>query len=85
MDEEALRLFPQMETEAGFVPCETTMRVRALQGVRDKEAMHGYVVKGGMAGNRFMQNALMDMYARLGKTDVARRIFGTVELSDVVS
>uniref|UniRef100_A0A0D3FS21 DYW domain-containing protein n=1 Tax=Oryza barthii TaxID=65489 RepID=A0A0D3FS21_9ORYZ len=90
MDEEALRLFARMEAEAGFVPCETTMasvlpacaRSEAFAG---KEAVHGYVVKRGMAGNRFVQNALMDMYARLGKTDVARRIFAMVDLPDVVS
>ncbi|XP_006653119.3 pentatricopeptide repeat-containing protein At3g57430, chloroplastic [Oryza brachyantha] len=90
MDEEALRLFAWMEAEAGFVPCETTMasmlpacaRSEAFDG---KEAVHGYVVKRGMADNRFVQNALMDMYARLGKTDVAHRIFAMVDLPDVVS
>ncbi|KAG8064189.1 hypothetical protein GUJ93_ZPchr0004g38918 [Zizania palustris] len=90
MDEEALRLFARMEAEAGFVPCETTMasvlpacaRSDAFAG---KEAVHGYVVKRGMADNRFVQNALMDMYARLGKMDVARGIFAMIDLPDVVS
>uniref|UniRef100_A0A0E0E9F3 Pentatricopeptide repeat-containing protein n=1 Tax=Oryza meridionalis TaxID=40149 RepID=A0A0E0E9F3_9ORYZ len=90
MDKEALRLFAQMEAEAGFVPCETTManvlpKCALSKAFADKEAMHGYVVKRGMAGNRFVQNTLMDMYARLGKTDVARRIFGMVDLPDIVS
>uniref|UniRef100_A0ACD5UVA8 Uncharacterized protein n=1 Tax=Avena sativa TaxID=4498 RepID=A0ACD5UVA8_AVESA len=90
MDEEALDLFARMEAEAGCAPSETTMagvlpacaRSEAFAG---KEAVHGYVVKRGMAGNRFVQNALMDMYARLGRMDVARSIFAMIDLPDVVS
>ncbi|VAH24293.1 unnamed protein product [Triticum turgidum subsp. durum] len=55
------------------------------EGLAGKEAMHGYVVKRGMAGNRFVQNALMDMYARLGEMDVARRIFAMIDPRDIVS
>uniref|UniRef100_A0ACD5V250 Uncharacterized protein n=1 Tax=Avena sativa TaxID=4498 RepID=A0ACD5V250_AVESA len=90
MDEEALNLFARMESKAGCAPSETTMagvlpacaRSEAFAG---KEAVHGYVVKRGMAGNRFVQNALMDMYARLGRMDVARSIFAMIDLPDVVS
>ncbi|KAJ1259218.1 hypothetical protein BS78_10G137800 [Paspalum vaginatum] len=90
MDEDALELFSRMEAEAGVVPSETTMagvlpacaRSVAFAG---KEAVHGYVVKRGMAENRFVQNALMDMYARLGDMDAARRIFAAIEPRDVVS
>ncbi|CAL5042556.1 unnamed protein product [Urochloa decumbens] len=90
MDEDALELFARMEANAGVVPSETTMagvlpacaRSEAFAG---KEAVHGYVVKRGMDGNRFVQNALMDMYARLGDMDAARRIFAAIELRDVVS
>ncbi|XP_062183900.1 pentatricopeptide repeat-containing protein At3g57430, chloroplastic [Phragmites australis] len=90
MDEDALDLFSRMEAEAGVVPSETTMagvlpacaRSEAFAG---KEAVHGYVLKRGMANNRFVQNALMDMYARLGDMDAARRIFGAIEPRDVVS
>jgi pentatricopeptide repeat protein len=38
-----------------------------------------------MASNRFVQNALMDMYARLGDMDAARRIFPAIHPRDVVS
>ncbi|PUZ60465.1 hypothetical protein GQ55_4G129400 [Panicum hallii var. hallii] len=89
-DEDALELFARMEAEAGVVPSETTMagvlpacaRSEAFAG---KEAVHGYVVKRDMAENRFVQNALMDMYARLGDMDAARRIFAAIEPRDVVS
>ena len=89
-DEDALELFARMEAEAGVVPSETTMagvlpacaRSEAFAG---KEAVHGYVVKRDMAENRFVQNALMDMYARLGDMDAARQIFAAIEPRDVVS
>ncbi|KAG2611971.1 pentatricopeptide repeat-containing protein At3g57430, chloroplastic-like [Panicum virgatum] len=89
-DEDALELFSRMEAEAGVVPSETTMagvlpacaRSEAFAG---KEAVHGYVVKRDMAENRFVQNALMDMYARLGDMDAARQIFAAIEPRDVVS
>ncbi|KAL6653096.1 hypothetical protein ACP70R_012021 [Stipagrostis hirtigluma subsp. patula] len=90
MDEDALELFAQMEAVAGVVPSETTMAgVLAAYARSDafpgKEAVHGYVVKRGMTDNRFVQNALMDMYARLGDMDAARRIFAAIEPHDVVS
>ncbi|RCV21817.1 hypothetical protein SEVIR_4G136200v4 [Setaria viridis] len=90
MDEDALELFARMEADAGVVPSETTIagvlpacaRSEAFAG---KEAVHGYAVKRGIADNRFVQNALMDMYARLGDMDAARRIFAAIEPRDVVS
>ncbi|GJN12011.1 hypothetical protein PR202_ga30254 [Eleusine coracana subsp. coracana] len=90
MDEDALALFARMEAEASLVPSETTMagvlpacaRSEAFAG---KAAVHGYVLKRDMADNRFVQNALMDMYARMGDMDAARRIFAAIESHDVVS
>lgn len=78
MDEDALELFARMEAEDGIVPSETTMvgvlpacaRSEAFAG---KEAVHGYVLEHGMADNRFVQNALMDMYACLGDMDSTLR------------
>lgn len=90
MDENALELFARMEAEAGVIPSETTIagvlpacaRSETFAG---KEAVHGYVVKRGMADNAFVQNALMDLYARLGDMDAARWIFAAMEPRDVVS
>uniref|UniRef100_A0A0A9AT45 DYW domain-containing protein n=1 Tax=Arundo donax TaxID=35708 RepID=A0A0A9AT45_ARUDO len=90
MDEDALELFARMEADAGVVPSETTMAgvlpaCARSESFAGREAVHGYVVKRGMADNRFVQNALMDMYARLGDMGAARRIFGAIEPRDVVS
>uniref|UniRef100_A0A0D9WGL6 Pentatricopeptide repeat-containing protein n=1 Tax=Leersia perrieri TaxID=77586 RepID=A0A0D9WGL6_9ORYZ len=89
MDEEALMLFARMMRDD--VPCDETTMASVLpacarsEAFAAKAAVHGYAVKRGMADNRFVQNALMDMYARIGNTDVARRIFAMIDLPDVVS
>jgi pentatricopeptide repeat protein len=90
LEEEALKLFVDMEIIAGLQPDETTLASVLPACVKcnafeRKEAIHGYVVKRGMERDRFVQNALMDMYARVGKMDISRRIFYSMDAVDVVS
>ncbi|WOL09647.1 hypothetical protein Cni_G18400 [Canna indica] len=90
LDEEALKLFIEMEVVAGLTPNETTMAsvlpacVRS-DAFRNKEDIHGYVVKRGMEGDKFVQNALMDMYSRVGKIEISQKIFAGMADRDVVS
>ncbi|CAN7061765.1 unnamed protein product [Brassica oleracea var. botrytis] len=90
-DEEALSLFMEMEESGTGVSANTTtmasvvpasVRSNAFSG---KEAIHGFVVKRGLGEDRFVQNALMDMYSRLGKIDIAEMIFGKLEDKDLVT
>ncbi|EXB83263.1 hypothetical protein L484_011557 [Morus notabilis] len=89
-DEEALNLFLEMLAVLGLSPNATTMasivpacaRCKALC---DKESIHGYVVKMGLEGDRYVQNALMDFYSRIGKIEISRSIFKTMEEKDIVS
>ncbi|XP_010920366.2 pentatricopeptide repeat-containing protein At3g57430, chloroplastic [Elaeis guineensis] len=90
LDDEALKLFVEMEVVAGLYPNETTMASILPACVRSeafprKEGIHGYVVKRGMECDKFVQNALMDMYSRVGKMEVSRKIFDSMEVRDVVS
>lgn len=90
LDDEALKLFIEMETVAGLYPNETTVASILPACVRSeafprKEDIHGYVVKRGMECDRFVQNALMDMYSRVGKMEVSRKIFDSMEVRDVVT
>ncbi|KAI3771176.1 hypothetical protein L6452_02335 [Arctium lappa] len=55
------------------------------EAFRDKESMHGYVVKLGFAKDGYVRNALMDLYCRMGKVDIARNIFDSMEIKDTVS
>ncbi|KAJ1701797.1 hypothetical protein LUZ63_001576 [Rhynchospora breviuscula] len=90
LDVEALKLFVDMEVIAGLQPNETTLASVLPACVKcnafeRKEAIHGYVVIRGMEGDRFVQNALMDMYARVGKMDVSKKIFSSMDAKDAVS
>lgn len=89
-DEEALSLFIEMEESAGLLANTTTMASVVPACVRSnafsrKEAIHGFVVKRGLGEDRFVQNALMDMYSRLGNIDIAEMIFSKLEDKDLVT
>ncbi|WZZ17794.1 hypothetical protein YC2023_110883 [Brassica napus] len=89
-DAEALSLFIEMEESAGLLANTTTMASVVPACVRSnafsrKEAIHGFVVKRGLGEDRFVQNALMDMYSRLGNIDIAEMIFSKLEDKDLVT
>nr|UPT48708.1 pentatricopeptide repeat protein AaPPR651 [Agave angustifolia] len=90
VDEEALKLFVEMEDIAKLTPNATTLSSVLPACVQSdafvcKESIHGYVVKRNMECDKYVQNALMDMYSRVGKMEVSRRIFDSMETRDVVS
>uniref|UniRef100_A0A7N0TJB1 DYW domain-containing protein n=1 Tax=Kalanchoe fedtschenkoi TaxID=63787 RepID=A0A7N0TJB1_KALFE len=87
--EEALSLFVEM-LSAGISPSATTMSSVSPACVHchkfsDKLGLHGFVVKAGLESDRYVQNALIDLYARMGKIEIARRIFDAMEVRDIVS
>ncbi|XP_051129428.1 putative pentatricopeptide repeat-containing protein At3g05240 [Andrographis paniculata] len=47
--------------------------------------IHGYVVRTGLLGDVFIQNALIDMYAKSGKVDSAESIFAEMGKRDIGS
>uniref|UniRef100_A0A2P2IVB0 Pentatricopeptide repeat-containing protein At3g57430ic n=1 Tax=Rhizophora mucronata TaxID=61149 RepID=A0A2P2IVB0_RHIMU len=88
--DKALMLFLEMEAAEGLFPNETTMAsvVPACvhsESFSDKEGIHGYVIKRGLERDIYVQNALMDMYSRMGKMEISRTIFDSMEVRDVVS
>ncbi|GAV75044.1 PPR domain-containing protein/PPR_2 domain-containing protein/PPR_3 domain-containing protein/DYW_deaminase domain-containing protein [Cephalotus follicularis] len=89
-DEEAMMLFFEMEAVEGLSPNATTMASVVPACVRskafiNKESIHGYVIKRGLDMDRYVQNALMDMYSRMGKIGISKTIFATMEDRDKVS
>ncbi|GMY35067.1 pentatricopeptide repeat-containing protein At3g57430, chloroplastic [Fagus crenata] len=89
-DEKALNLFFQMEALDGICPNATTMSsvlpaCVSCELFSDKEGMHGYVIKRGLERDRYVQNALMDMYSRMGKIKISKYIFNCMERRDIVS
>ncbi|XP_009413734.2 putative pentatricopeptide repeat-containing protein At3g23330 [Musa acuminata AAA Group] len=74
------RIKPMPVTFSGIMPaCAhlTTLRL----GMQ----LHGYVVRGGFAGNVFVASSLVDMYAKCGNVHIARRVFDGVPSPDSVS
>ncbi|KAG8383444.1 hypothetical protein BUALT_Bualt04G0013900 [Buddleja alternifolia] len=87
---EALMLFMKLMVVSGLFPNPTTMASVLPASVHsqafgDKEVMHGYVLKLGLVRDKYVQNALMDLYSRIGKIDASKYIFQTMETKDIVS
>ncbi|KAF3774383.1 Pentatricopeptide repeat-containing protein [Nymphaea thermarum] len=88
-DSDALELFVDMLSN-GITPNPTTMasvlpacsRSHGFNGGRD---VHSMVLKLGFVLDRFVQNALVDMYSRVGKIEISKRIFQLMGNRDLVS
>ncbi|PIM97401.1 hypothetical protein CDL12_30127 [Handroanthus impetiginosus] len=87
---EALMLFMKLMVVSGHFPNPTTMASVLPACVHceafvDKEVVHGYVLKLGLGRDRYVQNALMDLYSRIGKIEESKYIFHNMESKDIVS
>ncbi|KAL1300643.1 hypothetical protein HN51_045299 [Arachis hypogaea] len=88
--EEALELFIEMLSVSELCPNTTTLSsvlpaCVPCKGFLDKEGIHGYIVKRGHEKDKYVQNALMDMYSRMGKLEISKRIFSSMDKRDIVS
>ncbi|XP_051128920.1 pentatricopeptide repeat-containing protein At3g57430, chloroplastic [Andrographis paniculata] len=87
---EALMLFMNLLVASGLFPNPTTMSSVLpacvhCEAFADKRSIHGYVLKLGLGRDRYVQNALMDLYSRIGKIDSSVYIFRNMESRDIVS
>lgn len=85
----ALSFFSQMREE-GFLPNEYAYSsvLTACSSLSCFECgwqVHGLICKAGMAGERCIESALIDMYAKCGSIRDAGRIFARIRVPDVVS
>lgn len=86
--EEALSLFSRMHS-SGFRPSEFTF-VGSLNACSDETALakgrqvHAYLLKLGFESQMYTKSALVDMYAKSGNLDDARRGFDQIQEPDVV-
>lgn len=87
---EAVMLFMRFMVVSGLFPNPTTMASVLpacvhCEAFADKEVMHGYALKLGLGRDRYVQNALMNLYFRVGKIGTAEYIFHNMESRDVAS
>ncbi|CDP18169.1 unnamed protein product [Coffea canephora] len=88
--ENALMLFMDMMEIPGLLPNPTTIASVLpscvhCEAFSNKEVIHGYIIKLGFARDRYVQNALMDLYSRIGKITVSEYIFSIMDSRDIVS
>ncbi|KAI3930143.1 hypothetical protein MKW92_036542 [Papaver armeniacum] len=87
--EEAMRLFGQMQEEgvvANVVTLVSLIHACAHVGSLKKgRSVHGYLIRYNISYDEVVRTALIDMYAKCGKLDSAKRVFdGRLKSSDVV-
>ncbi|XP_022891737.1 pentatricopeptide repeat-containing protein At4g25270, chloroplastic-like [Olea europaea var. sylvestris] len=59
--------------------------LRSVGMIEAGEEVHRHVIRSGCGNNKFVQNALLDMYAKCGDISKARKVFDTIVDRDVVS
>ncbi|KAL0914895.1 hypothetical protein M5K25_015284 [Dendrobium thyrsiflorum] len=85
----ALQLFRQMLC-VGVQPDSITVAAvlpacSQLAALVHGREIHTYLLRHGIRGDVFVDNALMDMYAKCGKLDDARKVFDVMPNRDVAS
>ncbi|CAN1305803.1 Putative pentatricopeptide repeat-containing protein At3g23330 [Linum perenne] len=87
--EEALRMFyklqrsgidPDMATMTGILPA-----CSHLAALQHGYCSHSYAIVHGFTASTIVCNALIDMYAKCGKINTARKVFDTMKKRDVIS
>ncbi|KAM0966517.1 hypothetical protein ACFX2J_022060 [Malus domestica] len=87
--EVALSLFSQMHGDSveplNFTFASVLKALARQSRVQDGEAIYGFVFKFGFGSDLTIQNAVIDLFMRCGKVDVARGVFDQMDEKDVVS
>ncbi|CAN6478495.1 unnamed protein product [Victoria cruziana] len=89
MASDALELLSKMEEE-GVLPDAVTLATVLpacgdLSALEKGKRIHEYILQNGIGPNLFLDNALVDMYAKCGSLSSAREVFDGMTGRDVVS
>ncbi len=87
--EKAMQLFEQMQRE-GVRPNKFTFVqvIKACAGLvrlEDGRLVHEQLIQSGCESNVFLENSMVDMYAKCGSIEDACRVFNKMPARDVVS
>ncbi|XP_031492323.1 putative pentatricopeptide repeat-containing protein At3g49142 [Nymphaea colorata] len=89
MASDALELFSKMEDEGALPDAVTLATVLPacgdLSALEQGKHIHEYVLRNKIGPNLFLDNALVDMYAKCGSLSAAREVFDGMTGRDVVS
>lgn len=87
--EEVLRIFhrmqlsgidPDLATMLGVLPASSH-----LAALQHGACGHGYSIVHGFVAETSICNALIDMYSKCGKIDIARKVFDRMDTQDIIS
>uniref|UniRef100_A0A0D9WX35 DYW domain-containing protein n=1 Tax=Leersia perrieri TaxID=77586 RepID=A0A0D9WX35_9ORYZ len=87
---DGMRAFSEMLAECGATPNAFVLAavVRCCAGIGDVESgkrVHGWMLRNGVHLDVVLCNAVLDMYAKCGQFERARRVFGAMAERDAVS
>eukprot|EP01018_Ginkgo_biloba_P035644 Gb_29805 [translate_table: standard] len=87
--EDALKLFYEMEL-AGMKPDNFTFgsllrACASIASMKQGKKIHAHLIKSRFESNVFVDSAVVDMYAKCGSIEDARRVFDKILKPDVVS
>uniref|UniRef100_J3MJN1 DYW domain-containing protein n=1 Tax=Oryza brachyantha TaxID=4533 RepID=J3MJN1_ORYBR len=87
---EGIRAFGEMLAEGGAMPNAFVLAavVRCCAGIGDVEfgkRVHGWMLRNGVHLDVVLCNAVLDMYAKCGQLERARRLFGAMAERDAVT
>lgn len=85
-DEQAIKLYQQMP-ESGVKPNDYVFVavLKACTSTSKVHLIHGHIVESGFEMKTFVRNALINVYAKCGSLEDARKIFDTNTPKDVVT
>lgn len=87
--EEALDVFRDMASSGMGIDAATMIGVipacSHLAALQHGKCSHAHIISHGLTSDSTVCNALIDMYAKCGRIDVARRVFDTMTKRDIVS
>lgn len=87
---EALALYEQMDVEGVVPPNPVTFACllkacAEIGALRQGEQLHAQIAERGLVAHSLLGTCLVDMYAKLGKVEDARRVFDSLVTKNVVT
>eukprot|EP01018_Ginkgo_biloba_P018427 Gb_38158 [translate_table: standard] len=87
---EALNLLSEMQLQGSIKPDMVTMvsvlsPCAQLSALQQGKQIHGYIIRSGFESISVVGNALIDMYAKCGSVDIARKVFDKMPDRNVIS
>ncbi|KAL6282491.1 hypothetical protein ACE6H2_013420 [Prunus campanulata] len=85
---EALKLFSEMQRKSkpdGMTIASVLPACASLAALNRGQEIHGHILRNGYFSDRYVANALVDMYVKCGVLVLARLLFDIIPIKDLIS